>query len=204
VDDYVRWRPGYPEELLDLLARQAGLRPEHVIADVGSGTGISTEVFLKAGHSVFAVEPNRNMAAAAEQALARYPDFRSVNGKAEATTLPDASIDWIVAAQAFHWFDVSICRREFARILRGPRTVLLLWNDAFFSPMAPRRFELDYVQRLDFDGLAGRLLSSSYMPGRDHERFDPMMKDLRSLFEKYQVDHRIDLLYATRLFVGGL
>ncbi|HKB04485.1 MAG TPA: class I SAM-dependent methyltransferase [Gemmataceae bacterium] len=127
VADYVRTRPGYPPEVLDLLRRE-GLTPDVVIADVGSGTGLSAEMFLKAGHTVYGVEPNREMREAAESRLAGYPSFHSVTGTAEATTLPTGSIGAVVAGQAFHWFDTAKARDEFSRILRPPGIVVLLWN----------------------------------------------------------------------------
>jgi SAM-dependent methyltransferase len=128
VEHYVRYRPTYPESVLEILRDEIGLRPEWLIADIGSGTGISAELFLRHGHTVYGVEPNAAMRAAAEKQLARYPAFRSVNGTAEATTLADGSVDCVVAAQAFHWFDVPKTRAEFRRILRPGGWVVLLWN----------------------------------------------------------------------------
>jgi len=128
VADYVRSRPRYPDGLLDILRSDAGLTTNTVIADIGSGTGFSAEPFLKNGNIVYGVEPNADMRSAAAALLAAYPDFRSVNGTAEATTLPDRSIDLIVAGQAFHWFDPPKAREEFRRILRENATVVLFWN----------------------------------------------------------------------------
>lgn len=129
VADYVRYRPHYPPEVLACLRNEFGLRPEHVVADIGSGTGIFTESLLQAGHKIYAVEPNRAMREAAEVALAGYSGFRSVDGSAESTTLPSQSVDWIVAAQAFHWFDVPRARTEARRILRPPGMAAILWNN---------------------------------------------------------------------------
>jgi SAM-dependent methyltransferase len=128
VADYIRHRPGYPPAVLDMLRAEAGLTPDLAIGDVGSGTGISAELFLKAGHTVYGVEPNREMREAAESLLTRYPNFHSVAGTAEATTLPDNSMGAVVAGQAFHWFDAAKARAEFRRILRPPKLVVLLWN----------------------------------------------------------------------------
>jgi SAM-dependent methyltransferase len=128
VADYVRARPGYPQAVYELLQREIGFTPTMVVADIGSGTGLSSELFLKNGNVVFAVEPNAEMRAAAESLLTRYPNFHSVAGSAEATTLPNRSVDAIVAGQAFHWFDVPKARAEFRRILRGDGPVVLMWN----------------------------------------------------------------------------
>jgi len=128
VDDYVRYRPRYPAGVIDILAAEAGLRPGAVVADIGSGTGFSAELFLRNGNSVIGVEPNRQMRLAAEQLLASYAGFRSVDAAAEATTLADGSVDFVVAGQAFHWFDRAAARREFGRILRAGGKVALMWN----------------------------------------------------------------------------
>ncbi|HET7451688.1 MAG TPA: class I SAM-dependent methyltransferase [Thermoanaerobaculia bacterium] len=129
VDAYVRSRPGYPPGLIPLLEREAGLDRSQTVADVGSGTGILTRLFLEFGNEVYAVEPNAKMRAAAEAAFEGVPFFRSVDGSAEDTTLPSESVDLVAAGQAFHWFAGEAARAEFARILRPPRTVALIWND---------------------------------------------------------------------------
>src|SRR5881227_1352562 len=126
--DYVRYRPGYPSELLDVLRKECDLRPGHVIADIGSGTGFLSELFLRNGNRVFGVEPNREMRAAGEKLMAKYPDFSSIDATAEATTLRDASIDFATVGQAFHWFDPVRTRKEFARILRTDGWVVIVWN----------------------------------------------------------------------------
>lgn len=128
VDSYVAARPGYPPEIVATLER-AGLPPASTIADVGSGTGLSSIPFLEAGHTVIGVEPNDAMRLRGDTELARYPRFHSVAGRAEATTLPDRSVDAILAGQAFHWFDPPRARAEFTRILRPHGLVLLIWND---------------------------------------------------------------------------
>lgn len=128
VADYVAYRPSYPPEVLAWLAEQGALPSGATVADVGSGTGILTRLLLGAGHTVYAVEPNEAMRAAAEEDLAGTSGFHSVAGTAEATTLPAASVDLVTAAQAFHWFDPDASRVEFARILRPGGSVALVWN----------------------------------------------------------------------------
>lgn len=129
VAHYVRHRPGYPDELVALLEHEIGLAPGQAIADIGSGTGISTDLFLRHGYAVFAVEPNAAMREAAEAQLAGTPGFHSVDGTAEATTLPDGSIDAVIAGQAFHWFDPPRAAAEFRRILKPGGWVVLFWNE---------------------------------------------------------------------------
>ena len=128
VRDYVSGRPGYPDAVVSWLVETFGLGPSSTIADVGAGTGISAALFLRHGFTVVAVEPNDAMREAAVADLGSNPRFRAVGAPAEATTLPAASVDVVVAAQAFHWFDRPAFRAECARILRPQGVVALLWN----------------------------------------------------------------------------
>lgn len=129
VRDYVLYRPRYPSTIVDVIAQATGLTSAWVVADIGSGTGLSAEPFLGNGNEVIGVEPNREMREAGDALLARWPRFRSIDGTAEATSLPDSSVDLVVAAQAFHWFDLDATRREFRRILRPGGQVALIWNN---------------------------------------------------------------------------
>lgn len=129
VENYVRYRPGYPGDVLRAMKADCGLAPHHVIADLASGTGIWTRLLLENGNRVFGVEPNPEMRQAGERLLARFPRFTSVSGTAEETTLPGESVDFATAAQAAHWFDRTRARREFARILRPQGWLVLLWNE---------------------------------------------------------------------------
>jgi len=129
VEDYIKYRPVYPRALVTLLEEECELTRESVIADVGSGTGILSELFLREGVRVCGVEPNREMREAGERLLAAYESFVSVDGRAEETTLADASVDFVTAGQAFHWFDPASARREFGRILKGGGWAVLVWND---------------------------------------------------------------------------
>ncbi len=145
VENYVKYRPGYPPEVLGLFRNEMGLTPDSVIADVGSGTGISSRLFLENGNEVFGVEPNDAMRAAAEEFLAAFPNFHSRNGTAENTGLPDASVDLVIAAQAFHWFDPEKTRTEFKRILKEDGFVALIWNE---RQLATTPFLREYEQFL--------------------------------------------------------
>ncbi len=128
VDDYQRYRPGYPAALIDHLLEHTGLAAGARIADIGAGTGILTGLLLDAGLAVTAVEPNANMRAAAESLYAANPAFTSSGGGAEDTGLDDASVDLVTAAQAFHWFANRAAVAEFARILRPGGRMALIWN----------------------------------------------------------------------------
>jgi SAM-dependent methyltransferase len=128
VDDYRRWRPGYPPEVVPWLVKRCGLSIGDPVADVGSGTGLFSRELLAARLRVQAIEPNGPMRAAAEAEFAGDSNFLSVNGTAESTGLADASVSLVGAAQAFHWFDPVLTRREFARILKPRGHVALIWN----------------------------------------------------------------------------
>jgi SAM-dependent methyltransferase len=161
VKTYVRARPSYPPEALDLLAASCGLVPQAAVADVGSGTGILTRLLLDRGTTVYAVEPNAAMRAAAEAALGGEPGFTSIAATAEATTLPDRSVDLITAGQAFHWFDPELTRREWIRILRPGGWVALIWNDrrAIGTPFLEAYEQLLQTHGTDYANVNHRRIS---------------------------------------------
>lgn len=128
VEDYVRYRPGYPEAVIATLHAECRLERASLVADFGSGTGLLSRLFLRNGNPVLAVEPNPEMRAAGERLLGSFPGFRSVSGRAESSTLADHSVDFVVAGQAFHWFDPRMARDEFVRILKPTGWGVLIWN----------------------------------------------------------------------------
>lgn len=129
AEHYIKYRPHYPHAIITCLEQEACLTKDAVVADIGSGTGISCMPFLENGNTVFAVEPNTDMRDASERLLGGFPGFRAVAGTAEKTTLPDGSADLIVAAQAFHWFHGSAARSEFLRIGKPGACTVLMWNE---------------------------------------------------------------------------
>jgi ubiquinone/menaquinone biosynthesis C-methylase UbiE len=159
VESYAKYRPSYPPELIELLRSECGLTSEAVVADVGSGTGILSELLLKNGNEVIGVEPNDAMRNAGAELMRAYPKFRSVAASAEATTLPPASVDLITAGQAFHWFDAPAARSEFARVLKPNGFVVLIWNDRRLNSTAflkdyelfLKEFGTDYANVQQFD-----------------------------------------------------
>jgi SAM-dependent methyltransferase len=155
VKNYVRFRPGYPPAVVELLSREAQLSPESQIADIGSGTGLLSAAFLDRGYSVTGIEPNPEMREAGDALLAHYPRFRSLDAKAEATTLPDHSINLGMAGQAFHWFSVADARKEWARILKPGGLAALIWNQRHIESPFMRETEdlIDrYAAGMDSDG----------------------------------------------------
>ena len=240
VENYVRYRPSYPPEAMELLRERCGLRPGVIAADVGSGTGILTQLLLARGARVFAVEPNDPMRAAAEAALGGNALFVSIKGTAEATTLEAASTDLYVAGQAFHWFDPGRARSEALRIARPGAFGALLWNerprtgsafhddydallrrhvseyDAVVGSRADEahmraffggRMELatfDNEQRFDYDGLLGRLMSSSYAPESGHPQHEPLLAGLRALFERHEAGGCVAFPYVTLVYHAPL
>ncbi|MBX3193006.1 MAG: class I SAM-dependent methyltransferase [Labilithrix sp.] len=240
VTDYAKTRPSYPEGVLAVLASACGLGASSVVADLGSGTGLFTQRLLESGATVYAVEPNDEMRRAAEQALGSSRGFRSVAGRAEATTLDDASVDVVTAAQAFHWFDLEPARAEMKRILRAPGRVALVWNDrdlvstaflrdyeALLVARCPKYQELQgkadatakfdallgagawsrhvvpNAQRLDREGLASRLLSSSYMPREGEPGHDEILAELGAIFDRHAQAGEVAMLYATVIIAGS-
>ena len=242
VENYVRYRPGYPREVLDLLRDECGLRPGHVVADIASGTGAFTRLLLENGNSVFAVEPNAAMREMGIEQLESLGSNRlvSVAGTAEETTLRSASVDFVTAAQAAHWFDLPRARAEFVRILRPGGWCVLIWNERettttsflrdyeqllltygtdykevrherttamiheFFAPALSEERVFSLRQQFDYEGLAGRLLSSSYAPLEGHPSYAPMMQELQRIFRAHAEDGAVDFEYKTRVFYGHL
>jgi len=238
VGNYVRYRPGYPPEVLELLKKECGLTHESVVADIASGTGIFTRMLVENGNHVFGVEPNDEMRRAGEQFLRSYSRFTSIAGTAEATALPNHSVDIVTAAQAAHWFDRKKARREFIRILKPGGWTVLLWNERrtdstpflreyelllltygtdyqevrherttaeiadFFAPSPFRSRALEMRQEVDYAGLEGRLLSSSYTPMPDHANYLPMLRELRRIFDAHRVNGRVSLEYNTLVYYG--
>ena len=240
VDNYTRYRPTYPPAVIELLRDECGLTSSSVVADIASGTGIFTCMLLEDGNRVFGVEPNAEMRRAGEKDLAAYPNFTSVDGTAEATTLAAHSIDIVTAAQAAHWFRLDAARQEFVRILKPGGWAVLLWNqrrtgstpflrgyeqllltygtdyqdvrhertsdviDSFFAPMPFGSRKLEITQEVDYDGLEGRLLSSSYTPAPGHVNYDPMLRELRRIFAAHEVGGLVSLEYDTLIYWGRL
>ncbi len=165
VENYVRYRPDYPSAIIPLLQEQTGLTLNWSLADIGSGPGNLTRLLLDSGYSVIGIEPNDAMREAGDVLLDGYPRFSSLNGRAEATTLPDNSIDLITAGQAFHWFDPPATRVEFKRILKAGGWVALIWNkrpegefhvlDAYSDMLQRYSPEYDLVRRRDDSAAAG-------------------------------------------------
>jgi SAM-dependent methyltransferase len=240
VENYVRYRPGYPAEVIELLRDECGLRPDHVLADVASGTGLFTRMLLDNGNCVFAVEPNADMRDAGAQVLEGYNKLTLVAGTAEETTLASASVDFVTAAQAAHWFDLKRTRAEFVRILRPGGWCVLIWNERltdstpflrdyeqllltygtdykevrherttaiihdFFAPARCEERVFGLRQRFDYEGTAGRLLSSSYAPLAEHPNHAPMMRELERIFAAHARDGGVEFEYKTRVFYGHL
>jgi|SRR5580692_2318371 len=185
VEDYVKYRPHYPEVILSYLRDLYTFGQGWVVADIGSGTGISTELFLRFGNKVFAVEPNREMRAKAEELLAGYPNFVSVNGTAEATGLESASVDLIVAGQAFHWFDAAQTRVEFLRIARPGAVVALIWNERLIGSDFEREYEELIVQ---FAGDYKTINHKNITDAQIGDFFDPRSFVLQSFENEQRFD----------------
>ncbi len=239
VENYARYRPGYPAGIIDLLRKDCGLTKDSAIADIGSGTGKLSELFLKFGCRVFGIEPNQEMRQAGERM--GFPNFTSIDAAAEATTLPANSVDFVTAAQAFHWFDHAKCRAEFLRILKPGGWTVIIWNDrrsdttpfqadyerlldefgtdyaqashrrtdkpevirAFFG-IEPRFKNFSHTQQFDYEGIQGRLLSSSYAPVAGQPKHEEMLAALKRIFEARQKNGVVAFEYDTHVYYGHL
>lgn len=129
VGSYQRYRPRYPAGIVDLLRRECGLSRDGAVVDVAAGTGLLTEIFLAAGLTVTAIEPNAEMRSACSELQQIYPALRCADGTAEDSGLPDRSADLITVAQAMHWFDLERTHAEFARILKPGGWCAAIYNN---------------------------------------------------------------------------
>ncbi|HXB40836.1 MAG TPA: class I SAM-dependent methyltransferase [Bacteroidia bacterium] len=242
VDNYVKYRPHYPAEVFYFLEAEKVLCKDFIVADIGSGTGISAEPLLKRGYTVYGIEPNKEMREAAENILKEYKNFKSIGTTAENTSLGNNSINTIIAGQAFHWFDKEKTKTEFKRVLKPEGFVVLMWNDrrtdttdflkvyedflqmfgtdykevnhkntqdkkifgAFFGDDGFKEKSFYNYQDVDFTGLKGRVLSSSYMPGEGHKDYDFMISTLKKIFMRYQENGKVRLDYDTKIYYGQL
>lgn len=128
ADHYARHRPGYPRSLYAYVRTHTGLGAGQPVADIGSGTGLLSRLFLDNGHPVFGIEPNQPMRQAADIDLVDFPNFHNLAGAAEAIPLDDASVNLLVAGQSFHWFNPSAFKAEAQRVLAPMSQVALIWN----------------------------------------------------------------------------
>lgn len=241
VENYVKYRPHYPIETIQLLIEKINLKKEWIIADIGSGTGISSELFVKNKNTVFGVEPNNEMRVAAENYFKENQNFISINGSTENTTLEDNFIDLIISGQAFHWFDLKAARKEFARILKNDKDVVIFWNERkteescfqkeyelflrkycveygrvtqknisalqfeqFYGSKKYTLLKLNNSQQFNFEGLKGRLQSSSYSPNSNNPIYSEMIDSLHNLFYKYAEENLITFEYDTEIYYGKL
>ncbi|QEE17621.1 class I SAM-dependent methyltransferase [Promethearchaeum syntrophicum] len=241
VENYVKYRPSYPINLIDHLRKNNILTTGQNIADIGSGTGIFSRLLLTTENNIFAVEPNKEMRIAAEKSLQNKPNFNSINGSAENTTLKENSIDIITAAQSFHWFDLEKTKKEFLRILKPNGYIVLVWNvrksegspfsteyekllkshipeysqvshrnidltrlGNFTGPNDLQEFSCQNIQVFDFEGIKGRLQSSSYTPTEERAEYSILIKDLKEIFNRFQVDGVVQLLYTCEMYFGQL
>lgn len=171
VENYIKYRPDYPPEVIAYLRRQTGLSKDSTVADIGSGTGIFTRHLLDQGSKVYAIEPNSEMREAADALLKEYPNYTSIDAPASKTTLKDHSIDLIVCAQAFHWFNTQEAKQEFQRILKPSGRATLIWNNRITDT---DNFAKDYDQLL-------REKTADYNEV-NHQKLSP--KDFRAFFKE--------------------
>jgi len=236
VDDYVKWRPDYPDEAVQHVIAALGLTYGSKVADIGSGTGKLSRPFLESEVNVIGVEPNEPMRRAGDLLLGSFEGFDGVDGKAESTGLENQSVDGIIAGQAFHWFDAKACSEEWRRILKPGKGISLVWNcrhlegtpfaEAYESFLQQWGIDYDEVseqyekgddlktvlgssydqrsflnrQVLPLEGLVGRILSCSYMPGQKSANYAEMEGAISEMFHAHSENGRVTVLYDTNVY----
>lgn len=239
VENYAKYRPSYPAEVIDLLIERCLLKPEATVADIGSGTGIFSRLLLDRGFRVYGVEPGEQMREVAERDFAGNPRFVSVPNRAEDTGLDPNSIDLVTVAQAFHWLDISAFRAECLRFLKPGGRAAIIWNNRktagtpfledyqallktldsdytsawmnrvsqesiarFFEGPQFELYAFPNQQVFGWDGLLGRVLSSSYVPLPEDSGYGPMVDSLRQIFDRHSRDGTVTFEYDTEIYVG--
>jgi ubiquinone/menaquinone biosynthesis C-methylase UbiE len=199
AESYASYRPLYPDSALDWIVARCGLTAGSVLADVGSGTGISSRSFAKRGLRVIGIEPNSDMRKQAES----FPGngLTYVDGRAEATGLADNSIDIVLAAQAFHWFEPDLALREAHRILKRDGWLALMSNERDPSEVMTAAFgevvqSFPDASRIEEQRrhTADVLLSSRLFQDVEHRRFGNQQR----LDEAGLVGRALSASYAPR------
>ena len=131
---YKKFRPSYPNELIDFLYSEVGFHENSVIADIGAGTGIFSRLMLERGCKVYCVEPNDDMRETLINELSSFSNFTPVSGNDVNTGLNENSLDFVTVAQAFHWFDLDAFKIECQRILKPGGKVVIVWNERDYKP----------------------------------------------------------------------
>ncbi len=233
ANQYAAHRPGYPKACIEFIRNQFNIDSGSSIADIGSGTGILTELLLGLDATVIGVEPNDDMRSIAEQHLNHNNRFLSISGTGESTNLADNSVDLITVAQAFHWLDPVKSKKEFKRILKIPNNIAILWNiqtrdndfdrkyeeikekygedyitirkshepdlHTFFSPGKYKVVKFPHFVLMDYDGLIGRIASSSFMPTAGNPHYAAMTEEVNTLFNNHQENRLVRFNYETHL-----
>ncbi len=238
---YDKYRPGYPEVLYDFIIDCAGLCKNGTIADIGAGTGKFSENFLKKGYKVFGIEPNAEMKAVMDKNFVNFDGYIGINATAENTALPSGSVDCITAAQAFHWFDGKVFKKECQRILKNEGKVFLIWNmrdenapvvkelfavnkrycpefkgfsgginikeeKLFIEFFKDESYEVQsFENEISYDSLTsfvGRILSNSYALKDGQEEFSEYVKELQTIYQKYNENGRLTIKQNAVVFWG--
>lgn len=214
AEDYAAHRPPYAAAAFVVLRRITGLTSACVVADIGAGTGNVTRHLLDHTQRVFAIEPEAAMRRHVEELLCPHPRSMAVAGTAEATTLPDRSVDLITVGQAIHWFDRQLAPMEFARILRPEGWLALLWNQfpdgtvpdltGFFAGDSCQRFRFPQTLRENWTQFIGGLRSSAFHPNPGDEDYARFEMKQRELFDQRAVEGLITIAFTTELAIGHL
>jgi len=211
AEAYSKARPGYPDAAMEYIREL--VQPQAVIADIGAGTGKFTVSLARYGYDIFAVEPNADMRGELVTALTPFPNVKVVDGSAEATTLPDHSVDIITCAQALHWFDPEAFRAECRRIGKPDVLVIAIYNntpggssiayskqstDVFFRNPDVREFPNPmYYTR---ESWLAYMTSHSHDPLPSDPGYDKHIAEVNAIFDSENVDGLICREVVTKVY----
>ena len=231
AENYAKYRPSYPNEVIDSIVAELGDPSKLIAADIGAGTGISSRLLADRGIKVMAIEPNAAMRSVAQP----HPGVEFLDGSAEDTNLPDASLDLVTCFQSFHWFNPKPTLKEFARILKPQGKLAAVWNNRNRSDEFTKEYSIltkkasnndselrygteryirdtswlnpvrhlifPYQQALSSEALIGRAMSTSYLP-QSGEVCDRSFDDLKQLHQQYADENGLVYLqYLTNLYL---
>ena len=208
---YADARPGYPDAVLNYIKN---LVPSNaVFADIGAGTGKFTALLAKGGYTIYAVEPNNDMREQLVSTLTPYQNVKVVNGTAEATTLPDKSIDVITCAQALHWFDLNAFRSECRRIGNDTAIIIAIYNntpggssvshskvstDEFFTNSIVKEFPNPILYTRE--SWLTYMTSHSHDPLPSDPRYASHIKEMNDIFDRDNEDGLLRRDVVTKVY----
>lgn len=179
ANEYAIGRPTYPEGIIKKM-KELGIGKHSIVADIGAGTGLLTHLLTKLDCVILAVEPNVEMLNECKKYCAAHTNIEFINAPAESTQIKENSLDLIIIAQAFHWFNKDLSKAEFKRILKDNGYVIFLWNDMQIH----NEFVKEYINILNEYKVKTTAAISNYDP--DQEKYNFLGQEYEKIYYNNQ------------------